>query len=148
MTNLELNPDVGADVHATAPLQGRALLLGALLGFALSRIGFTDYTQLHRMFTFTDLRLIAVFGGGVVVTAALLWTLRGRIAFAPQPFSVRAVVGGVVFGVGWAVAGACPGVAFAQLGEGKAWALVTLIGVVVGTAIADRFVGVRSSACG
>jgi uncharacterized membrane protein YedE/YeeE len=61
-----------------------------------------------------------------------------------------AVVGGVLFGVGWALAGACPGVAFAQVGEGKLWALVTIAGMVVGTLVfhrvRDRF-GLVAASC-
>ena len=109
---------------------------GVALGFALSRIGFTDYGAVLGMFTFADLRLFFVFAGGVLLTAVGLELVR-RMRRDPRTRAPRvrtsAVVGGVVFGVGWAVAGACPGVAFVQLGEGKPWALVTIAGIALGT---------------
>lgn len=110
-----------------------ALPLGVALGFSLSRIGFTDYGELHRMFVFADLRLFLVFMGAVLVTG--LGTLAlGRWRSLPQKRVHPGVIaGGVLFGLGWALAGACPGAAFAQLGEGKLTALVTLTGIVAGT---------------
>lgn len=123
-----------------------ALVLGGLLGFSLSRIGFTDYTELHRMLTFVDLRMMFVFAGAVGVAGALLFALRKVRPLPPRPFEKRVVVGGVLFGVGWAIAGACPGAAFAQLGEGKVWAFATLFGIALGTSIADRVLAARPTA--
>ena len=44
-------------------------------------------------------------------------------------------MGGVLFGVGWALSGACPGIILVQVGEGKLGALVTLAGVFLGNAL-------------
>ena len=64
---------------------------------------------------------------------------------------VGTVVGGVLFGIGWAVSGACPGAAFAQLGQGKLWALATLAGIVIGTVgyqqLNARFFHVQKDSC-
>ena len=122
-----------------------ALCVGTLLGASLSLIGFTDYGELHRMLTFQDARMFLVFAGAVVGTGILLFGLRHVRSLPPRPFSPRVVVGGLLFGVGWAVTGACPGAAFAQLGEGKLWALCTLAGIGIGTAMAARFVPVTSA---
>ncbi len=136
-----------------APRHLLALPLGAALGFSLSRIGFTDYAEVHRMFVFADLRLFLVFVGAVVVTGLGTAAL-GRWRSLPNKRVHRgAVVGGVMFGLGWAVAGACPGAALAQLGEGKLFALITLAGVALGTlafhALDRRFALLRSDdACG
>lgn len=140
--------------QALTPSRVRAnagiVIAGIALGFALSRIGFTDYDALVGMFTFADLRMFLVFAGGVMLTAlGLVVTKRWR---APRrKLTASAIVGGVLFGVGWVIAGACPGVAFAQIGEGKLWALVTLAGMVLGTvvfhAVRDRF-ALATSMCG
>ena len=124
-----------AVVPSSSPLRaGLALPLGVALGYSLSRIGFTDYGEVHRMFVFADLRLFLVFLGAVVVTGLGTAAL-GRWRSLPHKRVHRGVViGGVLFGLGWAVAGACPGAALAQLGEGKLTALVTLAGIVLGTA--------------
>lgn len=128
-----------AAAPASAPKALRPVLvlaLGACLGFALSRIGFTSYAELHRMFVFADLRMFLVFMGGVALTGAGLVVTRRWSALGRTPVQRGTVAGGVLFGVGWAVAGACPGVVFAQLGEGKLWSGLTLAGVVVGTLLA------------
>ena len=44
-------------------------------------------------------------------------------------------MGGVLFGAGWALTGACPSIALVQLGEGKLGALVTLVGIFAGNAL-------------
>ena len=114
------------------------VVTGLALGAALSRIGFTDYDAVVGMFTFADLRMFFVFASGVALTAIGLEGLR-RLRGEPRRGAPRlrksAVVGGVLFGLGWAVAGACPGVAFAQLGEGKLTALVTIAGMAIGTLV-------------
>jgi uncharacterized membrane protein YedE/YeeE len=102
----------------------------------LSRVGFTRYGELHAMLTLQDARLILAFAGAVALSA-IGYRLVGERA-TPGPVSPRLIVGGVLFGLGWAVAGACPGVVFVQLGEGKLWALVTLGGVVAGTHLGAR----------
>ncbi|MCC7074887.1 MAG: YeeE/YedE family protein [Deltaproteobacteria bacterium] len=130
-----------------------ALLLGTALGYSLSRIGFTDYAEVHRMFVFADLRLFLVFMGAVLVTG-LGTAVLGRWRSLPHKrVHAGVVVGGVLFGLGWAIAGACPGAALAQLGEGKLYALVTLVGVALGTlafhALDRRLALLRSDdACG
>ncbi len=125
-----------------AALGGRArsrvgiVVTGLALGAALSRIGFTDYQAVIGMFTFADLRMFLVFAGGVALTGLgleLVRTMRGAPRTAGPPLRKSAIVGGVIFGAGWAIAGACPGVAFAQVGEGKLWALITIAGMALGT---------------
>ena len=130
-----------------------ALPLGVALGFSLSRIGFTDYAEVHRMFVFAELRLFLVFMGAVMVTGVGTAAL-GRWRTLPHKrVHAGVVAGGVLFGLGWAIAGACPGAALAQLGEGKVFALVTLAGVALGTlafhVVDRRYALVRSDdACG
>jgi hypothetical protein len=56
----------------------------------------------------------------------------------PKPWSRGLVPGGLLFGAGWALTGACPGTALAQVGEGKLIALVSIIGMLVGTYLYGR----------
>jgi uncharacterized protein len=107
-------------------------LFGMLLGYTLSRVGFTDYDELHAMFTFTDLRLVLVFAGGVGLSTIAYVALRSARPVAPRKIHQGTIAGGVLFGIGWAIAGACPGAAFAQLGEGKLHGLIAVVGVLVG----------------
>lgn len=110
---------------------------GIALGFSLSRIGFTDFDQVNAMFRFADLRLFLTFALGVtVLTAAFAVVRRAQHpVWPPRPIHRGTLVGGALFGLGWALSGACPGVVLAQLGEGKGYALFTLAGVLAGNAL-------------
>ncbi len=114
------------------------LAFGILLGGAISAVGFTDYAELHRMFTFSDLRLLLTFAAAVVL-AGVGFALHCRGAGMPIRRIVKGTVpGALLFGVGWAIAGGCPGAVLAQIGEGKVPALVTLVAILVGSAIGRR----------
>ncbi len=109
-------------------------VLGLLLGYTLSRLGFTDFGEVHRMFTLQDLRLLFAFMGAVPISMLAYRLLQRARPMSARRFHKGILAGGALFGLGWALTGACPGVVFAQLGEGKAYALVTLCGVLVGSA--------------
>jgi hypothetical protein len=111
---------------------GLKILFGVLLGFSLSRIGFSDYDELHKMFVFADWRMFFAFAGGLVLATLLFQVLfRGRFRLS-RPIHKGSIVGGVMFGLGWALAGGCPSVPLVQLGEGKVAALFTVGGIVTG----------------
>jgi uncharacterized membrane protein YedE/YeeE len=112
------------------------LAIGTFLGFGLSRIGFSSWDEVHRMFTFAELRMFLAFAFAVPVLA-LLWQARTRglaslVAFRARPVHRGTLLGGALFGVGWALSGACPSIVFVQLGEGQLGALFTLAGAVAG----------------
>jgi uncharacterized membrane protein YedE/YeeE len=106
--------------------------LGTLLGFSLSRIGFSDFGEVHRMFTMRDFRLLLTFAGAVALTmvATKLLNLRRR---TKTPLHPGTVVGAVLFGIGWALTGACPAVALVQIGEGHLAAFATFFGILAGS---------------
>ena len=114
----------------------RTAALGIALGFALSRIGFSSWDEVYRMFTFESPRMLLAFIVGVSLLM-LAWPLVRRFSRAPPRWSPRPIhrgtlLGGLMFGVGWALSGACPSIALVQLGEGQAAALFTLAGIFVG----------------
>jgi uncharacterized membrane protein YedE/YeeE len=111
-------------------------LVGAGLGFILSRLGFSSWDEVHRMFTFQSYRLTLAFAAGVAALS-LGWYVVRMLSNKPPAWSRRrihpgTVAGGVLFGAGWALSGACPSIALVQLGEGKLWALYTLVGIFAG----------------
>lgn len=123
------------------------LLSGAVFGFFLSAARATDYTAIHGMFLLKDLHLFGVIGVAVATAALGLWLVKragsrtfggAPIALATKPYHKAVFAGGLVFGVGWALSGTCPGTALAQLGEGKAYALATVFGIVLGTWLRQR----------
>jgi uncharacterized protein len=115
---------------------------GLLFGFILSRVGATSYDAIANMFLLRDLQLMGVIGLAILVGGVGLWLFRhfgvrsasgGQLEMAQKPRSAGNLFGGLLFGAGWALAGACPGTALAQLGEGKIYALFTISGILAGT---------------
>jgi uncharacterized protein len=117
-----------------APAQPHVVssVLGLGFGLTLSLLQFSDFGQVHQMFSLTDLRLLFAFCGsvGLIVIGRLL--LARRVALRKSTFHPGLIPGAVLFGLGWALAGACPAVALVQLGEGYLPALVLLAGMVAG----------------
>jgi uncharacterized membrane protein YedE/YeeE len=119
------------------------LLFGAAFGFILSRAGATTYDFYAKLFLFENLQLLWVIATAATVGAlgvALLKAMKARslfegqpIAFTGKPYQSSLVPGSLLFGMGWGLAGACPGTALVMLGEGKLGVLFTLTGIVLGT---------------
>jgi len=107
-------------------------LFGLLLGIALSSIGFTDFGEIHSMFKFQEARLFLTYGLGIGVAAVGFLVLRQARQMRPRPLHRGTIAGGLIFGAGWAITGACPAGALAQLGEGRVVAVFTVLGVVAG----------------
>jgi uncharacterized membrane protein YedE/YeeE len=130
------------------------LVLGAgglVLGFSLSRIGFSDFGELSRMFTFADLRMLLSFAGAVALCAMGFFLIDRRLFRATRRIHPGVVPGGILFGAGWVLCGACPMIPLVQLGEGNLAALLSLLGVALGTLlyrrVHARFLRFDSGAC-
>jgi uncharacterized membrane protein YedE/YeeE len=124
-------------VKAGAVVYLKMVAVGIWLGFVVSQIGFSDYDQLHRMFVLADVRMLLAFAGAVVLSAVGFAALSQvvRTAGGRRPVHRGTVPGAILFGAGWALAGACPAVPLVQLGEGKLPAVLTVIGIVVGVRV-------------
>ena len=118
------------------------LFLGGFFGWVLSRTGASEYDLIHGMFAGTDLTLAYLMGSAIVVGALGMVILKRTVAVTRhqepieierKPLQSGTIWGGLVFGVGWTLSGACPGTVLAQLGEGKVWGLVTVAGLLLGT---------------
>lgn len=109
-------------------------------GVAVHFIGFTNFDELHAFFALEDLRLLWTFALAVAVTSAAIHLARApeRARLPRGRVHPGIVPGAALFGIGWALTGACPGVVFAQLGEGQLLALLTLVGVLAGNLIYGR----------
>ena len=115
----------------------RFAIPGFLFGIAIHHIGFSDYAEVHRMFTLADPRLFLTFATAVAVTAIGVHALRSkeRQRLPRGAMHPGILPGAALFGIGWALTGACPGVVFVQLGEGQLMALLVLAGIFLGNAI-------------
>ena len=119
------------------------ILFGTVFGFLLSRAGATTYDFYAQLFLFQDLQLLWVIAAAALVGMVgmtLLKRYRSHswmgalpLFFKGKPYKSDLFPGSLVMGVGWGLAGACPGTALAMLGEGKMGALVTILGIVAGT---------------
>ena len=112
--------------------------LGTFMGYVLTRIGFANYDELHKMFVLEDLRMMIAFAGSVAL--AMIASLLIRLKYKNYPlqqkiFQPGTIPGSMLFGFGWAVSGACPSLVFVQLGEGKIPAVMTLVGIYVGVVL-------------
>jgi uncharacterized membrane protein YedE/YeeE len=131
--------------------------LGALFGAALLRSGAADFDAMVRMFLFQDAHLFALAGATTLVAyLGLILLLRSRhgsgVQALSRPIHRGSVLGGVLFGVGWGLSGTCPGTALAQLGSGRVIAVATVLGIVLGNWLFERFAsryfGPATDSCG
>lgn len=106
------------------------IIAGLALGFVVANIGFGDYAELNRMFTFQDPRMLLAFGGGVAMIVVVFALIRVRRT--PGRIHPGVIPGAVLFGTGWAVSGGCPAIPIVQVASGYLPALVTIVGIVVG----------------
>ncbi|MDX2055627.1 MAG: DUF6691 family protein [Polyangiaceae bacterium] len=122
-------------------MKSRYIFFGLVFGFVLSRAGATEFDAILGMFRLTDLHLFGVIGVAVATAALGFAAFRrgmvhakggGDVHLTAKPMSKGLVHGGLLFGVGWAVTGTCPGTALAQIGEGHLAGLFTFAGVLLG----------------
>jgi uncharacterized membrane protein YedE/YeeE len=130
-----------------------AALAGALFGAGLFVSGMTDTTKVQGwldVFGSWDPTLAFVLGGAIL-PMAVAWRIaaRGRPLTAdsfpapPEPrLDHRLVVGSILFGIGWGLAGLCPGPAIASLGYGGVGGLLFLVAMLAGMGAAPR-IGTR-----
>jgi uncharacterized membrane protein YedE/YeeE len=127
--------------------RGVGLLFGVAFGFWLAWARLTDYDQIVGGLLFRSSYLWLLFATGVATTVTGLQILKragvqtalghAPVHWPPVPAEHRHVVGSALFGIGWAIAGACPGPVAAQLGQGRLSALFTLAGLLLGIGFAD-----------
>lgn len=126
-------------------------LFGLLLGFVLGGIGFGDYREVHKMFTFADVRMFLAFAGGVALSLAFFQLLPRRHKAPVINYHRGIIPGGLLFGTGWAISGGCPAVVLIQLGQGQMLAAITIAGLVLGTVlypwVHKRFLGWDKGSC-
>lgn len=107
-------------------------LFGLVMGCLLSAVGFTDFNEVHNMFTFSDFRLLLLFASTVAITMVGFAVLARKVTIPKKSFTKGTIPGSILFGTGWAITGACPSIALVQLGEGKIVAAFTVLGILFG----------------
>ena len=121
----------------------RFLLIGVLFGVALTQGEVVSWYRIAEMFQFDSFHMYGVIGSAVVLGAVFLRIAQARNwqSIAGKPFDVfryqgnwkRYLLGGTIFGAGWAMTGACPGPMFILAGAGIWPILVAILGGILGT---------------
>jgi uncharacterized membrane protein YedE/YeeE len=129
-------------------LKAVGFTIGAAFGFIVGWARLTDYDVIRDMLLLRHPDVFLVMMSAMVtaaIGARLLRALHVRsvldarpIAWTTQPPQRKHVVGSVLFGIGWSLAGTCPGPVAAQLGRGQLAALFTIGGLLTGIFVHDR----------
>ena len=118
-----------------------SLLVGVYFGIVLTKSEVVRWQRVHDMFLFNEAHMYLIIGTGVavamiamlIIKSAHAKTIEGEpIVYKPKPFHTGVIIGGTMFGAGWAITGACPGPIYAQIGGGAWMALFTLAGAMIG----------------
>ncbi|PBQ30762.1 transporter [Sphingobacteriaceae bacterium] len=118
------------------------LLAGTIFGFILIKAEVISWFRIQEMFRFQAFHMYGIIGSAIVVGMISILlikklkikTISGEeIKIAPKEFTVGNIIGGLLFGLGWAMTGACPGPLYALIGSGLPIVIVTLLSAVLGT---------------
>jgi uncharacterized membrane protein YedE/YeeE len=118
------------------------LAFGILFGIILIKSEVISWFRIQEMFRLQSFHMFGVIGSAVVVGAISVFlikkfnikTIHGEEIILPEKsFNKGQIFGGLMFGFGWAMTGACPGPLFAQLGYGATATLITIFMALVGT---------------
>jgi len=118
------------------------LVVGIMFGIVFVKAEIISWFRIQEMFRLQSFHMYGVIGSAVVVGMISVFlikkfnikTLTGEVVqFHPKTFQKGQIYGGSLFGLGWAITGACPGPLFAQIGSGYLSVIVTLLSAIAGT---------------
>ena len=116
--------------------------VGILFGVVFIKAEIVSWFRIQEMFRLESFHMYGVIGTAVVIGALSVFliktlkikTIHGEtITFQDKTFNKGQIIGGLIFGFGWAMTGACPGPLFAQIGSGAIAVSATLLSAIVGT---------------
>jgi len=119
------------------------LLIGILFGITMFKSEAASWFRIYEMFKFESFHMYGIIGSALVIGIIVVWSIKRfkiksfygeRILFYPKAKSFsRYIIGGIIFGLGWALAGACPGPMFTLAGAGYVSILIVIAASVLGT---------------
>jgi len=119
------------------------LFVGVLFGIIMTKSEAISWFRIQEMFRFESFHMYGIIGVAVMVSAAMVYvmkkskmkTLRGTIVdYTPMKLRPkRHLLAGSIFGLGWALVGACPGPMYVLLGNGFGIIALVIIGALAGT---------------
>jgi uncharacterized protein len=117
-------------------------IVGIFFGIVFVKAEIISWFRIQEMFRMDSFHMYGVIGTAVAVGMLSVFlikklgirTISGeKIVIADKQFAKGQIYGGLMFGIGWAITGACPGPLFAQIGSGFAAIAVTLLSAIGGT---------------
>lgn len=120
----------------------RFLIIGVLFGIILSKSEVVSWYRIYEMFKFQSFHMYGIIGGAVIVSMLFMQLFKkgtiknylgeNIITKEKKKGFVRTLLGGTIFGLGWALAGACPGPMFVLIGHGVTAILIVILGATIG----------------
>lgn len=123
-------------------------LVGIFFGIVFVKAEIISWFRIQEMFRLESFHMYGVIGTAVVVGVISVFLIKKlnartiygeRITFTDKTFNKGQIIGGLIFGLGWAITGACPGPLFAQIGTGALVITVTLLSAIAGTWVYGYF---------
>ena len=120
------------------------LLLGILFGIILIKAEVVSWWRIQEMFRLQNFHMFGVIGSAIATGMLSIFLIKkfnvktidgDPIVIEPKKFQKGNIFGGLLFGFGWAMTGACPGPLFALVGNGAFVVIVTLISAILGTKV-------------
>jgi uncharacterized membrane protein YedE/YeeE len=118
------------------------LIAGVLFGILLIKGEVISWFRIQEMFRLQSFHMFGIIGSAIVVGMISIQLIKKfkirtvnneAIKIIPKTYHNGFIYGGIIFGIGWAITGACPGPLFAQVGSGATVVIVTLISAIAGT---------------
>ncbi len=123
-------------------------LVGLVFGITFVKAEIISWFRIQEMFRLESFHMYGIIGTGVMLGALSVWlikkfqvkTIHGEtIEFQDKKFNKGQIIGGTMFGLGWAMTGACPGPLFAQIGTGALVVGIVLLSAIAGTWVYGYF---------
>lgn len=117
------------------------LIYGIGFGIILTKAEVISWFRIQEMFRFQSFHMYGIIGSAILVGALSIYLLKkfkvkdskgDEIIFLKKPYNKGFVIGGILFGLGWALTGACPGPIFALIGSGYSVFIITMIFAIFG----------------
>jgi uncharacterized membrane protein YedE/YeeE len=124
------------------------VIVGIIFGIVFTKAEIISWFRILEMFRLQNFHMYGVIGTAIVVGIISVWLIKkfkiktiygDKIEFHPKKFNKGQIIGGLIFGLGWALTGACPGSRFAQIGTGALVATVVLLSAMAGTWVYGYF---------
>lgn len=118
------------------------LAVGVLFGVVFVKAEVVSWFRIQEMFRLQSFHMYGIIGSAVLVGLLSVWIIKKfkiktadgePITFQSKTFNKGQIYGGLLFGFGWALTGACPGPLFAQIGTGATVIAVALLSAIAGT---------------